>query len=985
MSQINSSNIQKMSNSYKLVNLSNINLHIGNGAKNALKSESANLNFKFFYKVGTQYKQCSAGFETPQQFLNFIKPIQKQYYIYEYIFENCQCCPYFDYEYEIEAKPTQQDFTTNLEKIITNITKIFKDNFNIVLNPNQILILKSHGQKSPTKFKVSWHIIIKGYYFSSNNECAYLCEQLKELDENFDLSVYSKDRLMRTYGSAKNWDDQRVLVKHDELDSNINKLGEYLITLIKPDSIKLKCSKQTKTKIEKKKYVRKYVEKNIKPNEIGEQIEQIVKTEYHEDAYFTKSVIKFDDIEFYGFNYTNRNQKCFTGFKHDAIGFYCWLDVCGNVILKCFSQNCNGCRKVLGNINKTTGFDNSTQIESDYLNNSSKVIEILKSFEKLLLIKSQMGTGKSELICNYLDEFKPRRVLWISVRQTYATNIKERFSKYGFVNYLDDKDNFMFKNKIIVQLESLSQLEKNFKILPYDLIVLDEIESILYHFDSSTIAHKSSSTFDLLHMLCKSTKTKIIGLDADLNLRTLEYAKDICPNYKLIINTFKKSDIVLNMTDNKDWWISEIKKAVDAGLKCCIIGLSTKLLYQIDELLAQWGINHITHTRESDDKFKKELAKVNDFWTKYQAVLYSPTITVGVDFTNLYFDKIFSIIVSNTASPRTFKQMLGRTRNLKSQEILTYYQKISIRTDSILYNYNEMIGYFKYADVETKTNKKYILGEDSSLEVVIGFGLYDRIMMHNRVENLNKSNDNFMTQLYLLCEDSNYKIQFISKPTCIKKKIELNDEVYRSKIVGAVDIDEDECNNIINNVINNKAKEIEKLSLIKYKFKNFWDLKTVTNLDLELYFRCEHTLNRLLYLMKKDVKNADEYVDVNIIEKTTIVNNIITTLGFDLNDLKKQLLREEYYLNVKKLFDETNQFKKDYANIRILFGKDKHELKDTLKGSALAVILNGFLSEFGININSKHSSNESKKNNIKKTPIGKFKLEIEKKYVRFLK
>jgi hypothetical protein len=112
-----------------------------------------------------------------------------------------------------------------------------------------------------------------------------------------------------------------------------------------------------------------------------------------------------------------------------------------------------------------------------------------------------MGTGKTEVICDYINLYKPKRILWISIRQTYSLNINKRLKKYNFVN-------FYSKDRIIVQLESLHHLEKNIIIEPYDLIVLDEIESILYHFDSSTIALYSSNTFDLLHLLCLNKKNK---------------------------------------------------------------------------------------------------------------------------------------------------------------------------------------------------------------------------------------------------------------------------------------------------------------------------------------------------------------------------------------------------------------------------------------------------------------------------------------------
>ena len=972
-----------MLNPYKLVEISNIKFHMGNGAKDELKSESKLFNFKFVHKIKNKYKYCSAGFESSEEFLNLVKPTGNNYFICEYIFEGRNCCPYFDYEFVLDKEPTQIELTNWLNEIKIKLFKIFDDLFKVKLKESEMKILSSHGLKSPTKYKVSWHFIIKGYYFSSNKQCGYIAERLKELDENFDTCVYSKDRMMRTYGSAKDWYDLRVLQDvNSTTKPNISNLPEYLITLIKPNSIKLKCSREIKKEIEKKKYTQKYVEKNSKPNEIGSQIEQIVKSEFHEDSYFTKSVEKYDGIQFYGFNYIDRNQKCFTGFKHDAIGFYCWVDSQTNVILKCFSQNCQGCRKLIGNLNKLDSFEKALKINSQYLNTNLDTVKLLGTFEKILLIKSQMGTGKTELVCDYMNRFKPARVLWISVRQTYASNINERLSTHGFTNYLDDKENWMYKSKIIVQLESLHHLEKNFKILPFDLVVLDEIESVLYHFDSSTISTNSSNTFDLLFMLCKSAKTKVIGMDADLNLRTIEYAKEIDPNYKFVINEFKKSDILITMVDNKDWFIGEIKKAVLTDkLNCCVIGLSTKLLYQIDLLLTEWGISHITHTRDSDDKFKKELAKVNELWIKYKVVLFSPTITVGVDFTSLYFDKTFAIVCPNTASPRTFKQMLGRLRNLKSNNILAYYQNMSISTDAILYNYSEMFGYFKYADVETRTNKKYILKEDSSLEVISGFGLYDRIMMHNRVENLNKSADNFMTQFYILCSDSNYKIQFETKTIEKKKKIELNDDVYKEKIISAVDIGEDEYKTIYNKMLSNEATEAEKFSMSKYKFKNFWDLKQVDKKSLDLYFRCEHTLNRLLYLTDKDIKKADEYVDLNMEKKTIVIKNIIKTLGFDLTKLYFKISKDDYYQNVKKLFEDTNEFKKNYANIRMLFGKDKHELKDTIKGSALVKLLNGFLNEFGLII--KDSRTWTSNNNVKKRLIF-YKIIIDKKYIKIL-
>ena len=907
-------------------------------------------------------------------FIQFIKPINSQYYIYEYIFEKSKCVPYFDYEFELDIKPTQIELDDMLSNILILIIKEFDEIFKIKINETQFKITSSHGLKSNGKFKVSWHIIITGYYFESNKQCAYLSDKLKESDKNFDLSVYSQDRMMRTVGSAKSWDDQRVLIPVNSLTNTnftISQIEDYLITNVKPQWIKLICPLILKKTVNKKNYIKMYIDKladsdkqienqtenqtdkkdNL--NQIGFQIEKIMKENFHEDTYFTKSVEKFDGITFYGFNYTNRKQKCFTGFSHDSIGFYCWVDSQSNIMLKCFSDKCKGCEKLIGNLLKSNEFYKSVQIESKYLNDCTDVNELLKSFDKTLLIKSNMGTGKTELICDYITLFKPKRILWISTRQTYATNICSRLKNFNFINYLDDKENFYSKPRIIVQLESLHMLEKNFKIRMYDLIVLDEIESILYHFDSLTIAQYSSNTFDLLYLLCMNKTTKIIGMDADLDLRTIEYIKDIDPNYKLVVNKYVNNDIKIIITHNKNYFIDKIKKDLEDKKNICIISLSIKLLYQIEEILIDLKIKFIIHTRDADDKFKKELEQVNTFWNKYQVVMYSPVISCGVDFTNLYFDSVYSIINPSAASPRVYKQMLGRIRNMKSDTILTLTQSLSQSLDSKLYNYNEMIGYFKYCDYEIKTSKKYHIDSDSNIEVVNGFSLYDRIMMHNRIENLNKSTNNFMTQFNELIIGSNYKLEFISQPPNKKNKIILNDDVYRDKIFNAKQINSDDFEFIKFKIKSNLATEEEKFSHARYKFKKFWNLETVDKINLELYFRCEFTFTRLMTLLNKDIIDGDEYLDYQIDKKIKVITNIINTLGFDLKNFDIKIPNEKYYSNVKILFGKDNEFKKDYANIRILFDKDKHELKEDLKGSAVVKLLNGFLEDFGLKIHYK--------------------------------
>lgn len=211
---------------------------------------------------------------------------------------------------------------------------------------------------------------------------------------------------------------------------------------------------------------------------------------------------------------------------------------------------------------------------------------------------------------------------------------------------------------------------------------------------------------------------------------------------------------------------------------------------------------------------------------------------------------------------------------------------------------------------------------------------------------------------------------------------EENYELHKEKILLSKDISDDEFNIINKKILTfNEINEVDKYAHIKYKFKNFWNFKEVNKNNLDEYIGQEQILNRFFYLTSKKMINNNEIIDINIDNKTKIIKNIINTLGFDLTNLNLKISREQFYLNVQSLLDEDNEFKKNYANIRKLFGKDKHELNDKLKGSALVKLLNGFLNEFGFELLHTHST---KKIDDKTKFVYFYKLIIIKKYICYI-
>ena len=974
-------------NDYAYIMDNNLTIHYGDGAKNKLGEDNKLYNFKFCYYIKqlNKLKFVSVGFDTINEFTNIIKPIKNNYFIYEYIFSNKLCKPYFDYEVMLDHKPTNNMITNTIKWLTVNIINIFYKKYEIVINKSNIILLDSSGIKD-NRYKFSLHIIVDSkYVFKSNKDCLYIAHDLHKIDENFDMTVYSTDRMMRCIESAKDFNDLRILklldCEYKIKNIEMNQFEKYLITNVPKDhEIILVDTLAKKIGISKTR-----AKNNIKPNMTNcmkiNKLINTIRNNFHEDAYFTKRthIDPISKYKFYQFNYLDHSDKCFTGNQHDQMGFYCYIDGFGNVIVKCFSNSCKDQKYIVGNLNDVEDLNECIKINNKYLMKDDVMIGKVDDFHensKILAIKSPMGTGKTWLMEDYMKLHNPKRILIVSTRQSYSNSISDRFKQLNFVNYLDDK-RFYTHNRIIVQLESLDLLLRNIMVQPFDLIILDEIESILYQFSSTTIAGKSRDTFKLLHCLCKSKKTKILALDADLCIRTSIFLDSLKSPYGMIQNDYMDDCRFITLTQDYDNFIKQIMQSIDDGKKICIIGLSTRKLYEIAEILKIKQIKYVLHTRDTDDELKKKLKTVNDYWINFQVVLFSPTISVGVDFNVEYFDRVYSYIIPNCASARMYLQMLGRIRTIKDNNILTYFENMTSKCDQYIYNYDELIDYYKFLSTDSFLKKKIVYDEDGNLYNINKIGIYEKISIYNHIEDLNKCSNYFMTALNLLCLQKNYRLIFMDS----KKPKENNDniEVYKDKIIKSEEIDQIKCNHILLKINTNNSTEDEKFSVYKFKMLKFWGVQ-LDKTFMDTYFRKEINLVNLKYLMDLDMAGCLEYLDDCVDEKTNVIKEMIIVLGFDLKNLDKILSKDTFYENKKKLLG-CSDFSKNYEKIRILFGKAKGVLNRNLNGNYLMNLINGYLNEFGLELICASKQGWIDGKNIR---ISTYKISIMNQYYHFI-
>jgi hypothetical protein len=385
--------------------------------------------------------------------------------------------------------------------------------------------------------------------------------------------------------------------------------------------------------------------------------------------------------------------------------------------------------------------------------------------------------------------------------------------------------------------------------------------------------------------------------------------------------------------------MSKIYESIEAKEKICIVGLSTKKLYDIAKTFDNKKIKYLLHTRDSDDELKNKLVDVNKLWSAYDIVMFSPTISCGVDFNLNHFDKIYSIITSGTCDSRLYMQMLGRVRKLNNNNILTFYDNMSSKQNKMLYEFDDVYDYYKYVSTD-KFIEREIITENNKLCFCNKIKICEKIMIYNQIINLNKSSEYFMTQLNICCGESNYELAF-DESNVIKKEIEISDDAYKNKILSAKDITYEESIDIEKRINNCEATENDKFSYQKYIFKKTWKLNEVTQENLNTYFRKEQTLYNHKYLFN----SYNGVINDVMKKKKKVIDVIIDVLGFDITKLDTLLKDDVMKINIEMLNKNVN-FSKNYNLNRILFERPKTKtLKLGLK------IVNGFLAHFGMSIN----------------------------------
>jgi hypothetical protein len=533
------------------------------------------------------------------------------------------------------------------------------------------------------------------------------------------------------------------------------------------------------------------------------------------------------------------------------------------------------------------------------------IIKNMYADKKLCVIRSRYGSGKTTFIKKLIkDKYIDKRIIFLTMRQSLARNINKDFKDLGFINYLDKSDDGDVisinhtHNKIIISLDSIKKITfmkfMKLKINPYDLVICDEFCSLLSHFDYDKL-HEPEIIHKIFESIIKNSKQTYF-LDGDISNREINYLQkyfnyDDKPLFN--INTGTKYNLSVNY--NADKYFESLTSDLKNNKKICVVSMSSNFALDVYNKYCNDYRCLIIYGR-TDDKVKSKLEDVEDLFIRYDMIIYSPTITVGVDFNVKYFDKIYGYICLGSVCPRVFFQMLFRVRQTTDNNILILSDnKLSMKSWSNIVPFEEI---------------KSLLYDDEEVNS------YQYIRLWNKFENDN-SKLAFLNIFSYYCKLKNFDLTIDNK---IKKNYNEDNMNYNvSDIYNADTIDKDKFSILMKRIKDNKSSKEEKLSVERYIYADKFDLdlKNITEKEFKKYYQKIHVLKSFLLGLKERNNKQEEH----------LIKNMNANHKRNKNNEKLKMKYEDFF----KIYDDILTIDENYHNNcfdkKIIDNKHKYYLE----------------------------------------------------------
>lgn len=322
-----------------------------------------------------------------------------------------------------------------------------------------------------------------------------------------------------------------------------------------------------------------------------------------------------------------------------------------------------------------------------------------------IAIKQRLGGGKTTSIIKYINDERPKSVIYLSPRRTFAraittelnSKIKEGLPR--FKCYLDvpkgGRKAFRDNPYIVISMESLYWLsgsDTEVTIIP-ELLVVDEVHAnLVQHTSIATNKNNFDYNVDYFRKLVERSPRKIFA-DAFLGQKFIRFISNLQiptlvwnylrPPRKKTCELVSYNDLHDNKKrellgkklqvkiDPSDHMMFKLLSLLDTGKKIYCVCVSKTKIDKWESIIRKKYPDKkiITYTGSKKADFSKG---VNDIWIEYDLVMTTTTITVGISFDVLHFDCI-CLHVSSMSRNRIADVFQAHYRVRQTKDSMLYY------------------------------------------------------------------------------------------------------------------------------------------------------------------------------------------------------------------------------------------------------------------------------------------------------------------------
>jgi hypothetical protein len=298
-----------------------------------------------------------------------------------------------------------------------------------------------------------------------------------------------------------------------------------------------------------------------------------------------------------------------------------------------------------------------------------------------LVVKAQMKLGKTKALRDYLDRDFPTRpgdlrvpvIRMITFRQTFSKSMqRDNFPDFElYSDHKGDLDHIRFP-RLIIQVESLYRLKMGDAPEPVDLLILDEVESILAQFNSGL--HRNLNAAFAMFQWMLQTAGRVVCMDANVGDRTYHILRRMRPKHPVTFhwNQFQRAaDDKYYFTAQQHVWLDHLYTAIKAGKR---IVLPTNSLSEAETFEASIRSKfpgktvRLYSSRTPPSEKERHFADVHKHWSSLDVLIYTPTVSAGVSYEMERFDMLFGYFTDASCDVETCRQMLGRVRNIGTKK-----------------------------------------------------------------------------------------------------------------------------------------------------------------------------------------------------------------------------------------------------------------------------------------------------------------------------